>query len=66
MNLPTEIPALKAELAKLRTMYDEDEKRLAQSSTPEIDRIFFASTRKLRLELERRLRCAKAARQRNG
>lgn len=63
MNLPTEIPALEAELNHLLGMYDEDEKRLAQSKTPEIDRIFFASTKKLRHELEERLRRAKAERQ---
>lgn len=66
MNLPTEIPALEAELRKLRTLYDDDEKRLAQSPTPEIDRIFFASTKKLRRELERRLLRARAAQQCNA
>ena len=66
MNLPTEVPALEAELAKLRTMYHEDERRLARSPTPEIDRIFFGSTKKLRRELERRLQCAKAAQGRNA
>ena len=63
MNLPTEIAPLEAELNRLLGMYEEDEKRLAQSATPEIDRIFFASTRKLRHELEERLRRAKAERQ---
>lgn len=62
MNLPTEIAPLEAELNRLLSMYDEDEKRLAQSATPEIHRIFFASTKKLRHELEERLRRAKAER----
>lgn len=66
MNLPTDIPALEAELRKLCIMYDEGERRLAQSPTQEIDRIFFASTKQLRHELERRLQCAKAAQQRNA
>ena len=63
MNLPTEIAPLEEELSRLLGMYDEDEKRLEQSKTPEIDRIFFASTKKLRHELEERLRRAKAERQ---
>ena len=62
MNLPTEIAPLEAELNRLLGLYDEDEKRLAQSTTPEVDRIFFASTKKLRNELERRLQRAKAER----
>ena len=66
MNFPTEIPALEAELRKLRAMHDEDERRLAQSPTPEIHRIFFASTKKLLRTLERRLQCAKAAQRRNA
>lgn len=60
MNLSTEIAPLEAELNRVLRMYDEDEKRLAQSTTPEVDRIFFGSTKKLRHEIERRLRRAKA------
>ena len=63
MNLPTEIAPLEEELNRVLRMCDEDEKRLAQSTTPEIDRIFFASTKKLRHEIERRLQRAKAERQ---
>ena len=63
MNLPTEIAPLEAELNRVIGLYDEDEKRLAQSKTPEIDRIFFASTKKLRRELEERLHRAKAEQQ---
>lgn len=59
MNLPTEVPALEAELACVRAMCDEDEKRVAQSATPEIDRIFLGSTQKLRREIERRLQWAR-------
>lgn len=59
MNLPTEIPALEVELNHVLRIYEEEEKRLAQSTTPEIDRIFFASTKKLRHEIEERLRRAK-------
>ena len=62
MNLPTEITLLEAELDRVLRMYDEDEKRLAQSTTPEVDRIFFGSTKKLRHEIERRLERAKAER----
>ena len=62
MNLPTEIAALETELNRLLAMYDEDEKWLAQSTTPEIDRIFFTSTKKLRHEIECRLQRAKAER----
>ena len=60
MNLPTEIAPLEAELNRVLRMYDEDEKRLAQSTMPEVDRIFFGSTKKLRHEIERRLQRAKA------
>ena len=63
MNLPTEIAPLEAELNRVLRMYDEDEKRLAQSTTPEVDRVFFGSTKKLRHEIERRLQRAKAERQ---
>ena len=63
MNLPTEIAPLEAELNRVLRLYDEDQKRLAQSKTPEIDRIFFASTKKLRRELEERLHRAKAEQQ---
>ena len=63
MNLPTEIAPLEEELSRLLSMFDEDEKRLARSKTPEIDRIFFGSTKKLRHEIERRLQRAKAERQ---
>ena len=38
MNLPTEIAALEAELNRVIRMYGEDEKRLAQSTTPETKR----------------------------
>ena len=62
MNLPTEIAALEAELNRVIRLYNEDEKRLAQSTTPEVDRIFFGSTKKLRHEIERRLQRAKAER----
>ena len=62
MNLPTEVAPLEAELNRVLGMYEEDEKRLAQSTTPEIDRIFFGSTKKLRHELEKRLHRAKAER----
>ena len=63
MNLPTEIAALEAELNRVIRLYDEDEKRLAQTTTPEVDRIFFGSTKKLRHEIKRRLQRAKAERQ---
>ena len=62
MNLPTEIAPLEAELNRVLRMYDEDEKRLAQSTTPEVDRIFFGSTKKMRHEIERRLQRARAER----
>ena len=62
MNLPTEIAPLEEELNRVLRMYDEDERRLAQSTTPEADRIFFGSTKKLRHEIERRLQRAKAER----
>ena len=63
MNIPTEIAPLEEELSRVLRMYDADEKRLAQSATPEIDRIFFGSTKKLRHKIERRLQRAKAEHQ---
>ena len=62
MNLPTDIAALEAELDRLLGMCDEDERRVAQSTTPDVDHIFLASTKKLRHEIEERLRRAKAER----
>ena len=62
MNFPTEIPDLEAELHRVLGMCEEDEKALAESTTPEIGGIFLASLHKLRGELEKRLHRAKAER----
>ena len=62
MNFPTEIADIEAELHRVLGMYEEDERALSESATPEVARIFFGSTKKLRHELETRLRCAKAER----
>lgn len=62
MNFPTEIPELEAELGRLRGIQDEQKRSLAESTMPEVDGIFLASTDRLREEFERRLRMAKAER----
>ena len=62
MNFSTEIPDLEAELHRVLGMCEEDERTLANSTTPEIDGIFLASLNKLRHELEKRLQRAKAER----
>lgn len=62
MNFPTEIPELEAELARLRGIQEEQKRSLAESTMPEVDGIFLSSTDRLREELERRLRIAKAER----
>ena len=62
MNFPTAIADIESELRRVLGMYEEDERALSESATPEVERIFLASTKKLRDELETRLRCAKAER----
>ena len=62
MNFPTEIPELEAELARLLGIREEQEHALAESTMPEVERIFLSSTERLQEELERRLRIAKAER----
>ena len=44
MNFPTEIPELEAELGRLRGIQDEQKRSLAESTMPEVDGIFLAST----------------------
>ena len=61
MNFPTEISDLEADLRQVLGMCAEHEQAMAKSTTPEIEGIFLGSLNKLRLELERRLRRAKAA-----
>ena len=61
MNFPEEIPELEAELARVNGMVDEDEVKVVKSEEPSA-RIFLSSTRKIRSDLQRLLRVAKAER----
>ena len=60
MNFPTAIPELEADLARVLGIQDARERSIARSAAPEMERIFLSSTKRLREELERRLRAAKA------
>ena len=62
MNFPTEISELEADLACVVGIQDAREQAIARSTAPEIESIFLSSTKRLREELERRLRVAKAER----
>ena len=60
MSFPTEIAELEADLARVLGIQDARERSIAKSTAPEIESIFLSSTKRLREELERRLRVAKA------
>ena len=62
MNFPDDIAGLELELTRARGMLDEDETALAQSSTPDVDRIFLGAAKKVCSDLEQRLHLAKAER----
>ena len=60
MNFPTEIPELEADLARVVGIQDARERSIGRSTAPEVESIFLSSIKRLREELERRLRVAKA------
>lgn len=60
MNFPTELPDLEADLARVLDIQGARERSIAKSTAPEIESIFLSSTKRLREELERQLRIAKA------
>ncbi len=60
MYYPRDIPALEAQLARVRGMVREDEAALARSSTPYVERIFLETTKKLYEDVRVRLQLAKA------
>lgn len=62
MNFPTDIPELEADLARVLGIQEARERAIAKSAAPDIESIFLSSTMRLREELERRLRAAKAER----
>ncbi len=59
---PNYIAELEAELKVVKRMYDRDEAALATSSEPLVDKIFFNSSKKRRLDLEKELFHAKSER----
>ena len=62
MNFPTDIPGLEAELNRARGMCEQDKQTLAHSTMPEVDKIFLASSEKLRSQIEQLLNHAKSER----
>jgi hypothetical protein len=57
-----EIEELESRLANVRGMVEADEIAVAESAQPSVERVFLASSKKLRRDLEARIRIAKAER----
>ena len=62
MNYPEDIAELESELERVLKMEAHDERAMSNSDRPEVEKIFLASTRKIRSDLQKRLRIAKAER----
>lgn len=62
MNYPDEIAGLERELQRVVGIVGRDGELVAQSRRPKVERIFLASSTKLRKDIQRRLRIAKAER----
>ena len=62
MNYPDDIAELENELERVLKMVAHDETTMSNSDRPKVERVFLASTKKLRSDLQRRLRIAKAER----
>lgn len=60
--ISTNIIEIESELSLVRMMSERDESNLASSNTPLIDKIFFSSSEKRRLDLEKKLHRAKSER----
>ena len=62
MNHPDGIAELERELQRVVGMVERDEELVARSKRPKVESIFLASSTKLRKDIQRRLRIAKAER----
>ena len=62
MNYPDDIAGLERELLRVTGIVERDEELVARSKRPKVESIFLASTTKLRKDIQRRLRIAKAER----
>ena len=62
MNHPDDIAELERELQRVVGFVDRDEELVARSKRPKVESIFLASSTKLRKDIQRRLRIAKAER----
>ena len=59
MHYPDDIAGLERELQRVVGIVERDEKLIAQSKRPKVESIFLASSRKLRSDIQKRLRTAK-------
>lgn len=57
-----DIAEIESELSIVRKMSERDEKNVAASDNPSVDRIFFASSQKRKIDLEKKLFTAKSER----
>ena len=62
MNYPQEIAEIEAELSRVLGMVEDDESAISRSKRPMVERIFLASSKKLRADLQKQLHMAKAER----
>ena len=62
VNYPNDIAELEAELERVLSIVERDETAMARSERPQVERVFLSSAGKLRQNLEKRLRTAKAER----
>ena len=62
MNYPDDIAELESLLERVLGMVEQDEDAVSNSERPSVDLLFLSSTRKLRSDLQKKLRIAKAER----
>ena len=62
MNYPEDIAELESELQRVLGVVEHDEAAVARSERPKVEEVFLASAGKLRADLQKRLRIAKAER----
>ena len=62
MDYPDDVAELELLLERVLGMVEQDEHAVARSDRPDVDLVFLSSTKKLRTDLQDRLRIAKAVR----
>ena len=60
MDYPEDVAELESLLERVLRMVERDERTVSRSERPNVERLFLSSTKKLRLDLQERLRIAKA------